>query len=223
MVQSKKMNIGQLESEIEAAIVYLATADLPKELHALKNLVAPRGMMARVNLRHLETHRKIRTNADADVYWNPSNGAVEAAVYYEEEPVGSAPNLQGGDSFGGVARETRDLIVALDQAERAPQFREFVGLKPFRDQYLPRCGFDWVQIPNTAHRILSDAIDQGMIRTSTVSNPKSPAYPTKTITLNREHPAVKEIFKKTADERSIFRPITVRGGPVSSTILTERR
>ncbi len=223
----KSKSIGELQAEIEAALSRVATTPLPVGLEPLRYLAAPEGMAARVSLRYLAEHRQIRRTADG-CYWNREDGECEAIVSYELEEAEHAPTereAQPSSSTpqGLVSRALRDLVLALDAAEREPRFREFVGIKPFRDQFLPYRGYDWTAAPQSRHKTLADAIDQGMILRSSIANPKSPEYPTTAIKLNREHPCVKLILNATDEERCVFRPVSIRGEAISSTLIAERR
>jgi hypothetical protein len=116
------------------------------------------------------------------------------------------------------------LLQALDRAESTPGW-SFVSLKRFRDDILPTEPFapsepkfsdvEWQELLRTA-------IEERLILTSKVQNPKSPQFPVTSIRLNRMMPAVQKILGKPM--RSLdFHPIRIKGEPLSTTILRERR
>ncbi len=221
-------SIGTLQAEIEAALNRLRAIELPADLEPLRVLAAPRGWKARVSLRRLSGDRRIRSDADSS-YWDRSGGDCEASVYYEPaEGEGGEIALAEGSASGGsdpvISPALHDVVLALDAAEREPRFREFVGIKLFRDQFLPGRGGDWSFEPQARHEVLREAINQGIILRSSVANPKSPQYPVTAIRLNREHPIGKAVLGGTVEQRAAFpAPIAVRGGPLSATVLSERR
>ena len=209
--------IGELQAEIEAALSRVHSCSLPPELQALKLLVPP-GTLPRVSLLYPRQdckrgYRRIRRNADW-TYWTPENCVAE--VSYEMEP---ADAVERPDSQSPLD----DFLTALCDAEREPRFREFVGIKPFRDHYLTGRGYDWAESAQARHQVLSQAINEGWVLTGKVPNPKSPENPTTTIRLNRHHQVVVEALKRTHQERSPFRPVPIRGESLSATILAERR
>ena len=77
----------------------------------------------------------------------------------------------------------KELCAALAEAERGGH--AFIALKWFRDSFLPRKAFRWNQHPDTRQTVLAEAIQRGLVMTSKIANPKTPAYPTTTIRLNR--------------------------------------
>ncbi len=222
MASVRNKTIGEVQAEFEAVFARLSEVQLPSGMEALKAFVPPRGMAVRVSLRKADTHRQIRRNADAS-YWNPAS--CEVVIYFESDdefeedsnvPARIAPVTKTNDPLV-------DLVKTLDSAERDPRFREFVGIKSFRDRYLVARGYAWAVDSNTRHTVLSQAIDQGLLLRNSVPNPKDPSFPTTSIHINREHPEVKRILAESAAERSIFKPIVMPGAALSSTVLAERR
>ncbi|MGA7218987.1 MAG: hypothetical protein WBX38_11760, partial [Candidatus Sulfotelmatobacter sp.] len=116
------------------------------------------------------------------------------------------------------------LLRALDRAESTPGWN-FVSLKRFRDDILPTeplapgesalTDVNWQEV-------ISTAIDKRLILTGKVLNPKSPQFPTTSIRLNRMLPAVQQILGQPKKNLG-FRPIHIKGEPLSATILRERR
>ena len=63
--------------------------------------------------------------------------------------------------------------------------------------------------------MLAEAIQRGVVLTSKIANPKTPAYPTTTIRLNRAEAGVPE-------EAQRFHPVVVQGEAISEDIQEER-
>jgi hypothetical protein len=107
----------------------------------------------------------------------------------------------------------KELCTSLAEAERGGH--AFIALKWFRDSFLPRKAFRWNQHPESRQSVLAEAIQRGVVVTSKIANPKTPAYPTTTIRLNRAEAGIPE-------ETQRFQPIDVQGEPVAVTIDEER-
>jgi hypothetical protein len=107
----------------------------------------------------------------------------------------------------------KELCAALAEAERGGH--AFIALKWFRDSFLPRKAFRWNQHPEMRQMVLAEAIQRGVVMTSKIANPKTPAYPTTTIRLNRAEAGIPE-------EAQRFHPVAVQGEPLSETIDEER-
>ena len=69
----------------------------------------------------------------------------------------------------------KELCAALAEAERGGH--AFIALKWFRDSFLPRKAFRWNQHPEMRQMVLAEAIQRGVVMTSKIANPKTPAYP----------------------------------------------
>ena len=63
--------------------------------------------------------------------------------------------------------------------------------------------------------VLAEAIQRGVVMTSKIANPKTPAYPTTTIRLNRAEAGI-------PDEAQRFHPVAVQGESISETMEEER-
>jgi hypothetical protein len=63
--------------------------------------------------------------------------------------------------------------------------------------------------------VLAEAIQRGVVVTSKIANPKTPAYPTTTIRLNRAEAGIPE-------EAQRFHPIQVHGDSIAEAIQEER-
>lgn len=213
--------IGEVQAEFEAVLARIPEIQLPLGLEPLKTFVPPRGMTARVSLRNRESGRKIKRTADAS-RWNPAT--CEVVIAYDLDEDSEDTGDSASDSTRAVdAEPVVSLIKALDAAERDPRFREFVGIKSFRDKYLVEQGHAWALDSNKRHTVLSGAIDRGLVLRNSVPNPKDPSFPTTSIRINREHPEVRDVLAASAAERATFKPILMSGGALSSTVLAERR
>lgn len=222
MAAASGRTIGEIQAEFEAVLARLSQVELPPSLEPLKAFTPPRGMSVRVSLRKADTHRQIRRTADAS-RWNPATCEVVISFGADASSEEAANHSTAPRTERETSGQMADLINALDRAERDPLYREFVGLKSFRDNYLASRGFSWAADPANRHRILVDAGKQGLVKIRKVPNPKHPAFPTSTISVNRAHPEVKRILAESASDRAVFRPIAIQGAPLSETIFSERR
>ena len=64
-------------------------------------------------------------------------------------------------------------------------------------------------------RVLAEAIQRGVVLTSKIANPKTPAYPTTTIRLNRAEAGI-------AEETQRFHPVAMHGEPLAVAIEEDR-
>ena len=96
----------------------------------------------------------------------------------------------------------KELCAALAEAERGGH--AFIALKWFRDSFLPRKAYRWNQHPESRQAVLAEAIQRGVVVTSKIANPKTPAYPTTTIRLNRAEAGMPE-------EAQRFHPVAAQG------------
>jgi len=230
--------VEDVEREIESALQNLRSTPLPPGLEGFRHFAPPPGVFAKVVLRRQSEknktkYRKIHKDVDAS-RWDHSSGCEVVLSYLPDEhtlPV-CQPEAKSSLSRLGVASpqvsaisfRQRDVVIALDDAERQPRFRDFVGLKQFRDVHLLQRGYSWATDDFARTEALSRAIADDLVRKFEVPNPRSLSYPTTAVKLNREHPLVTSILSSTADERSNFRPLpAIRGIPLSMTIAAERR
>jgi hypothetical protein len=108
--------------------------------------------------------------------------------------------------------EVQELCHALEEVER--QGRSFVALKWFRDDVLASKGFSWTADPEQRQAVLAAAIDNKLVVTSRVPNPRSP-FPTTAIRLNRTPTSPQSEGRR-------YSPVRVQGEPLSSTIMRDR-
>jgi hypothetical protein len=220
------MTIPAAEEMIEEALSELAYSQDPGLARALRFL-APEGYQVIVELCS-ENGRSKRRNAMADT-WSPEDDEVR--IYFErldgEEPASRSSRASRGvssrlleedeevDALLPADLDTRvkELCGALAEAERGGH--AFIALKWFRDSFLPRKTYRWNQHPETRQAVLAEAIQRGVVLTSKIANPKTPAYPTTTIRLNRAEAGIPE-------EAQRFHPVEAQGEPVGVAIDEDR-
>ena len=230
------LTIPEAEEIIEEALEELAFSTDPGLSRALRFL-APHGYQAIVELCG-ENGRSKRRNANA-TSWNPEEDEVR--IYFERadgptddeddhaevrlvaQPRSRRPAAASYED-GNVAENSgslppdiddriKELCATLAEAERGGH--AFIALKWFRDSFLPRKSFNWNQNPESRQMILAEAILRGVVLTSKIPNPKTPAYPTTTIRLNRAEAGVPE-------EAQRFRPVAVQGDLLSAALDDDR-
>ena len=225
-VENGVLTIPAAEEIIEEALNELAYSQDPGFVRALRFL-APPGYQAIVELCS-ESGRSKRRNALADT-WSPEDDEVR--IYFEridgEEPSprlsrasrSVASRVDGVEdeieevSAADLDARVKELCAALAEAERGGH--AFIALKWFRDSFLPRKAFRWNQHSETRQVVLAEAIQRGVVLTSKIANPKTPAYPTTTIRLNRAEAGIPE-------EAQRFHPIEVQGEPLAVAINEDR-
>jgi len=226
-IEGVNLSIPAAEEIIEDALNELAFSQDPGLVRALRFL-APPGYQAIVELCS-ESGRSKRRNASADT-WSPEEDEVR--IYFERiDDVEASPRASRAQRSAGLHSpdeedddqeavlpadmdaRVKELCAALAEAERGGH--AFIALKWFRDSFLPRKAFRWNQHPETRQMVLAEAIQRGVVMTSKIANPKTPAYPTTTIRLNRAEAGIPE-------EAQRFHPVAVQGKPVAETMEDER-
>jgi len=228
-VDAIAMSIPDAEEMIEEALNELAFSADPGLVRALRFL-APPGYQAIVELCG-ESGRSKRRNASAGT-WSPEEDEVR--IYFERIEDGeSAPRATRSprpvseviadddeDNDGQEAvipadldARVKELCAALAEAERGGH--AFIALKWFRDSFLPRKAFRWNQHPESRQAVLAEAIQRGVVLTRKIANPKTPAYPTTTIRLNRAEAGIPE-------EAQRFHPVALHGDSIAEAIEEER-
>jgi hypothetical protein len=220
------LTIPAAEEIIEDALNELAYSQDPGLVRALRFL-APPGYQAIVELCS-ESGRSKRRNASAES-WSPEDDEVR--IYFEridgEEPAQRLSRIPR--AFAGRAAEEEDAAEVISPADMDARVKEicsalaeaergghaFIALKWFRDSFLPRKAFRWNQHPETRQAVLAEAIQRGVVITSKIANPKTPAYPTTTIRLNRAEAGI-------PDDAQRFHPIEALGEPVTASIDEDR-
>ncbi len=163
-------------------------------------MVAGRGRGAHL----LRAHRRRRACATP----RRASRAVVASGFDDEDDDGQE-SLIPADQDARV----KELCTALAEAERGGH--AFIALKWFRDSFLPRKAYRWNQHPESRQAVLAEAIQRGVVVTSKIANPKTPAYPTTTIRLNRAEAGMPE-------EAQRFHPVEAQGESIAEAIEEER-
>jgi len=223
-VDVSNMTIPDAEEIIEEALNELSFSTDPGLARAL-HFLAPAGYQAIVELCS-ESGRGKRRNAMAET-WSPEEDEVR--IYFERiDGAEAVPRSvraaveqafdEGDDSQEAVIpadldARVKELCAALAEAERGGH--AFIALKWFRDSFLPRKAFRWNQHPESRQAVLAEAIQRGVVVTSKIANPKTPAYPTTTIRLNRVEAGM-------PDEAQRFHPVTAHGDSIAEAIEEER-
>ena len=226
-VDVSTLSIPDAEEMIEEALGELGFSQDPGLARAL-HFLAPAGYQAIVELCG-ENGRSKRRNANADA-WSPEED--ELRIYFERidgaepaprptrapralpEPVlDEADDGQESLLPADLDARVKELCSALAEAERGGH--AFIALKWFRDSFLPRKSYRWNQHPESRQTVLAEAIQRGVVLTSKIANPKTPAYPTTTIRLNRAEAGIPE-------EAQRFHPVAVHGDSIAEAIEAER-
>lgn len=223
-IEPGNLTIPAAEEIIEDALNELAYSQDPGLTRALRFL-APPGYQAIVELCS-ENGRSKRRNAMADS-WSPEEDEVR--IYFERVSEGEAPARTRAQRAPMARDEEEDLDEPLMPADMDARVKElcsalaeaergghaFIALKWFRDSFLPRKAFRWNQHPESRQSVLAEAIQRGVVLTSKIANPKTPAYPTTTIRLNRAEAGI-------AEEAQRFHPVSVQGESLALAIDEDR-
>ncbi len=227
-VDVSNLSIPDAEEIIEEALTELSYSQDPGLARALRFL-APAGYQVIVELCS-ENGRSKRRNASAET-WSPEEDEIR--IYFERgedneagaRPVRSAPRAAFERHFeeeddsqealipADLDARVKELCSALAEAERGGH--AFIALKWFRDSFLPRKAYRWNQNPESRQAVLAEAIQRGVVLTSKIANPKTPAYPTTTIRLNRAESGI-------AEETQRFHPVEIHGETLAAVIDEER-
>lgn len=226
-VDVSSLTIPDAEEIIEEALGELGFSQDPGLARAL-HFLAPPGYQAIVEMCS-ENGRSKRRNGTADS-WSPEED--ELRIYFERidgaeptprptrapRPIAEPAIEEEDDSQESLLpadldARVKELSSALAEAERGGH--AFIALKWFRDSFLPRKSYRWNQNPESRQSVLAEAIQRGVVLTSKIANPKTPAYPTTTIRLNRAEAGIPE-------EAQRFHPVAIQGDSISSAIDEER-
>jgi hypothetical protein len=223
-IENVGLTIPAAEEIIEEALNELAYSQDPGMVRALRFL-APPGYQAIVELCS-ENGRSKRRDASADI-WSPEEDEVR--IYFERiedgetapRPVrvhsASAARAEAGDEEEepeavlpeDMDARVKELCAALAEAERGGH--AFIALKWFRDSFLPRKTYRWNRNPESRQAVLAETIQRGVVLTSKIANPKTPAYPTTTIRLNRAEAGITE-------EAPRFHPVETQNDSASAAV-----
>ncbi|MGO8791561.1 MAG: hypothetical protein ACLQVL_29800 [Terriglobia bacterium] len=201
-----------------------------KVSEALKQLdVLPNGYSCRVRIRG--ESRKKKQSASFEKSWSPDKDSIQITFEANSEQLqaSSQPIVSGSAAApvnpapksDSATDPVSDLIRALDRAESRPGYN-FVSLKWFRDVAVPSGGFAGARA-DSIRDVLGEAIDQRLILTSKVPNPRSPQFPVTAIRLNRLMPKVQAVLGTRDEDLRDFQPVPIRGEDLSATVLRERR
>jgi hypothetical protein len=227
-IDLSNLTIPDAEEIIEEALSELSFSQDPGLARALRFL-APPGYQAIVELCS-ENGRSKRRNSTAED-WSPEYDEVR--IYFERidegepapRPVRTARPVvehhhadhedENQESIvpADLDARVKELCAALAEAERGGH--AFIALKWFRDSFLPRKAYRWNQNPESRQSVLAEAIQRGVVLTSKIANPKTPAYPTTTIRLNRAEAGIPE-------EAQRFHPVAIQGETLAAVIDEER-
>ena len=216
------MKIMNIQHDIEESLASLTTAPLPSTLNGLRHLPL-NDRDPQVSIRYLENGRKVRADADGS-YFDPDYCEVVIRFVSTEtsgeEDDGRVANRSSPHEHTDALDFGTATDQLLDELGRAEGMRPFVGLKWFRDQYLPTSGHAWARDSRTSGALMRQATDQRLVLISQVPNPNQPMRPVTAIRINRRHPR----FQPEAARRNTrFQPIRIRGGAISDTVLGDRR
>lgn len=227
-IDVSSLTIPDAEEIIEEALAELSFSQDPGMARALHFLTPP-GYQAIVELCS-ESGRSKRRNASAET-WSPEEDEIR--IYFEridgeEAAPRSARNTPKATADHSLDedRENQEAILPADMDARVKELcgalaeaerggHAFIALKWFRDSFLPRKAFRWNQHPESRQIVLAEAIQRGVVLTSKIANPKTPAYPTTTIRLNRVEAGIPE-------EAQRFHPVTMEGESLAEAIEEER-
>jgi hypothetical protein len=226
-IDVNSLSIPDAEEMIEEALNEMAFSTDPGLARVL-HFLAPAGYEAIVELCG-ENGRSKRRNAMANT-WTPEEDEVR--IYFERiegdeaaphtARASRAPAEYGLDEDedgqeavipADIDARVKELCAALAEAERGGH--AFIALKWFRDSFLPRKAYRWNQHPESRQAVLAEAIQRGVVVTSKIANPKTPAYPTTTIRLNRAEAGM-------PDEAQRFHPVAAHGDSIAEAIEEER-
>ncbi|HNQ23309.1 MAG TPA: hypothetical protein PKK06_09475 [Phycisphaerae bacterium] len=107
----------------------------------------------------------------------------------------------------------------IGELARHESARGFVWIKYLVEALLPDLGFRGAEAQTTLDRMK----DSQVIILAKVPNPKRPEFPVTEVRLNRSHPLVEQVLAQGKAPTARFPLGTVRGEPLSHTILRERR
>ncbi len=207
--------ISTLEEGLEQSLERLRANPTSADIERLKVLLPP-GWRIRVELRD-KNNRKKRANADAS-NWSPADGEVR--LYFEPEKGSAALAAPAPELTAGGDEVLVDLIRRVHALEAAPG-RAFISLSWFMKE-LPRTGWAWAQLEAVRRQVVERGVEERVLLTYKVANPKQPAFATTAIRLNMEHPLVAATVG--APRRiARFNPVPVLGEPISEQIIRERR
>ena len=212
------MTIKELQREIEDSLEAVqAMPHLPAELQGLRLLV-PHKVDCRVTIRNVQNGGRLRSDASAQDF-RPQDCEVilRFESYADDAEEESAHGFSAPEDIP-LRPEMEELIDALERIEGS---RNFVGLKWFRDRFLPEEGYSWADDRGFCGHLIREATEEKLLLTSQVPNPRDPMQPTTAIRINRSHPRFRQL--RAEPRPRAFNPIRARGKPLSATVREDRR
>ena len=213
------MNIRQLQFAIDASLVRLGGASLLPSLQGRSQLpLSERN--PRVVIRDRHSGRKVREDR-SDGSRDPDR--YEVVIRFDPvECVLTGPvSCESGPEVKAV---TPDLEKALGQLidvlRSAEQIRGVVGYNWFRDEFLQESGQAWALDGLTRRVVLRYAVLRREVLANRTPRPDRPTQLRTAIGIQRRNPIRHWHFKRRQDG---FAPVTIRGGPISGTVLGDRR
>ncbi len=193
----KYRTIGDFQRALEESLQKVASLSrmgaLPPVFEPLLQLVPPEGMRPVVSVCYADSDRRIRGDA-AGHKWHPEDCVVEIA-YESIEDLSEDSGPPRGPREGAEPAQDADpmtvLIHVVDEAEQDPMLH-FIAFKFLRDRLLPQTGYSWTRSFEFCQRLISDAIEQQVLITEKIANPRHPEFPVTGVRLNREHSSVRE-------------------------------
>jgi hypothetical protein len=184
--------INDIEETIRIGLEALRRAPMNDAITKALGFLIPEGFAPVVQLE--EEGRKKRANSAAS-NWDPEKG--EIVIYFERtaahHPVRPQQTVSQptaarvpkaavpSEPAEATAEELQQCSEALSQAEA--EGKPFIALKWFRDTALPSYSYPWTISPASRQRVLTKAIESGIVALDKVPNPKSPQFPTTTVRL----------------------------------------
>ena len=212
------MNIKNLQRKIEDSLEAVqGMSQLPLELQGLRLLV-PHDVTPRVIIRNVQKDRRLRSDASSQ-YFRPHE--CEVVVRFDSYPDEDHEAFQDSRTTKQEAPQRTEIEELLDGLDHAEGARDFVGLKWFRDHFLPAGGHVWATDRGRCGRLIREATDEKLLLTSQVPNPHDPMQPTTAIRINRRHPRFRK--PRPLPVSHGFKPIQIRGKALSATVLEGRR
>ncbi len=214
-VDISNLSVPDAEEIIEEALSELAFSQDPGLARALRFL-APPGYQAIVELCS-ENGRSKRRNAPADS-WSPEDDEVR--IYFERLDDNAAPARQSRGSRAPIEHNfeedeeesavvpadldarVKELCAALAEAERGGH--AFIALSGSETHSYREKRSAGTSIRNQDRLCWPRQFRRGVVLTSKIANPKTPAYPTTTIRLNRAEAGI-------PDEAQRFHPLVDTG------------
>ena len=220
------MQVRDVQKKIEDSLAKLSIVPLPDELEGLRYLPLDTHR-AKVGIRSIAPNgkvgRKVREDASAS-YFDPDT--CEVAIRFVPLDESQSGPSEEEDAISNSGEETHefDNETALDQLieelRTAERMQPFVGLEWFLEQFLPKCDYAWVRYSSDRASVLRQATDDDLVLTSQMANPKEPMRPVTAIRINRRHPRFQT---DKPSFRTSFKPIHIRGGAISDTVVSDRR